>query len=152
MLSCPEIACHLKKAKIRMKAKKIRKKKIEGRSQQPYKRREESEMIKIVKEVNSGMIGKRAACIRYGLNRRTLALFIGKYSLRNLGDELSNQLLSSMTDDQKSNALEKKVKELTKALELARLKVDSLETMIKVAEEDLHIKIRKKRGTKQSKE
>ena len=57
-----------------------------------------------------------------------------------------------MTEDQKSKAIEKKVKELTKALELARLKIDSLETMIKVTEEDLHIKIRKKAGTKQSKE
>jgi hypothetical protein len=57
-----------------------------------------------------------------------------------------------MTEDEKSNALEKKVKELTKALELSKLKIDSLETMIKVAEEDLHIKIKKKRGTKQSKE
>ena len=50
------------------------------------------------------------------------------------------------------NLLEKKVKELTKALDHSKLKNDSLETMIKVAEEDLHIKIKKKRGTKQSKE
>ena len=57
-----------------------------------------------------------------------------------------------MTAGQQSIAVEKKVKALTKALELARLKIDGLETMIKVAEEDLHIKIRKKRGTKQSKE
>jgi len=54
-----------------------------------------------------------------------------------------------MTEDQKINLLEKKVKELTKSLDYANLKKDSLETMIKVAEEDLHIKIRKKRGTKQ---
>ena len=39
--------------------------------------------------------------------------------------------------------------ELTKSLDYANLKKDSLEIMIKVAEEDLHIKIRKKRGTKQ---
>ena len=57
-----------------------------------------------------------------------------------------------MTDNQKLILLEKKVKELTKSLDYANLKKDSLETMIKVAEEDLHIKIRKKRGTKQSKE
>ena len=135
-----------------MKQKKLRKKKIAEKSRDPYKRRDESEMIKIIHEIQSGLIGIRAACRKYGLCRRTLRLWITRLSLRNLGNEVSNQLLSSMTDNQKSNALEKKIKELTKALELAKLKIDSLETMIKVAEEDLHIKIRKKRGTKQSKE
>lgn len=54
-----------------------------------------------------------------------------------------------MTEEQKIKALQKKVKELTKALEQAKLKSDSLETMVQVAEQELHIKIRKKRGTKQ---
>lgn len=121
-------------------------------SKDPYKRRTEPEMIKIITEVNSGMIGKRAACSKYGVNRNTLALFIRKFSMRTLGYELSTQLLSNMTEDQKLNLLEKKVKDLTKSLDYAKLKYDSLETMIKVAEEDLHIRIRKKRGTKQSKE
>lgn len=121
-------------------------------SRNPYKRRTESEMIKIVTEVNSGVIGKQAACTKYGVNRNTLALFIKKFSIRTLGTAISTQLLANMTDDQKLNLLEKKVKELTKSLDYANLKKDSLEVMIKVAEEDLHIKIRKKRGTKQSKE
>ena len=121
-------------------------------SRDPYKRRTETEMIKIVTEVNQGLIGKRAACSKYGLNRNTLALFIKKFSIRTLGTEISTQLLNNMTDDQKLDLLEKKIKELTKSLDYANLKKDSLEIMIKVAEEDLHIKIRKKRGTKQSKE
>jgi hypothetical protein len=122
------------------------------RSRDPYKRRPESEMIKIVTEVNSGMIGKRAACLKYGVNRNTLALFIRKFTMRTLSYELSTQLLSHMTEDQKLYLLEKKIKDLTKSLDQAKLKNDSLEIMIKVAEEDLHIKIRKKRGTKQLKE
>ena len=121
-------------------------------SRDPYKRRTETEMIKIVTEVNNGLIGKRAACSKYGVNRNTLALFIKKFSVRTLGTEISTQLLANMTDNQKVILLEKKVKELTRSLDYANLKNDSLETMIKVAEEDLHIKIRKKRGTKQSKE
>lgn len=135
-----------------MKEKKAKKKKIYARSRDPYKRRDECEMIKIVKEIHSRVIGIRAASLKYGLCRKTLRLWITRLSVRNFGDELSDQLLSSMTEDQKSKAIEKKVKELTKALELARLKIDSLETMIKVTEEDLHIKIRKKAGTKQSKD
>ena len=135
-----------------MNQKRVKHKKIEGKSAEPYKRREESEMIKIITEIKVGIIGIRAACLKYGLNRTSLRLWITRLSIRNLGDELSNQLLSGMTDDQKSTALERKVKELSNALAMARLKIDSLETMIKVAEEDLHIKIRKKPGTKQSKE
>lgn len=121
-------------------------------SRDPYKRRSEAEMIRIVKEVNSGIIAKRAACEKYGVNRNTLALFIRRYSVRTLGNDLSTQLLANMTENQKMNLLERKVKELTKILEDAKLKNASLETMIQIAEEDLHIKIRKKRGTKQSKE
>ena len=44
------------------------------------------------------------------------------------------------------------IKELSSALEKSKLKVITLETMIKVAEDNLKIKIRKKSGTKQSKE
>jgi len=135
-----------------MEEKRFKKKRIDGKSSEPYKRREESEIMKIVQEIECGLIGIRAACLKYGLCRNTLRGWIAGLSVSNLGDELSNELVSSMTENEKSNALDKKVKELTKALELSRLKTDSLETMIKVAEEDLHIKIKKKRGTKQSKE
>ena len=134
-----------------MKKVKAKYKKLDTKSRDPYKRREESEIIRIVQEIQSGLIGIRAASIKYGLCRRTLRLWITRLSIRNFGDDLSTQLLSSMTDKQKSNATERKVKELSKALQQASLKIDSLETMIKVAEEELHIKIRKKRGTKQSK-
>jgi len=54
-----------------------------------------------------------------------------------------------MNDDQKESALNRKIQELTKDLEYAKLKIVGLETMIKVAENDFKIKIRKKRGTKQ---
>lgn len=118
-------------------------------SRDPYKRRPESEMLRIVTEVHSGRIGKRAACQKYGVNRNTLAKFIRKLSVRTLGNALSTELLSNMTESQRLQLLEKKVKELSRALEQAKLKSASLETMIKVAEEELHIKIRKKRGAKQ---
>ena len=125
--------------------------KLEPKSQYPYLRRTDGEMIKIVKEIESGLISIRTACFKYGLCRNTLKLFITKFSIRNLGDEFSNQILSRMNDDQKESALNKKIQQLTKDLEYAKLKIISLETMITVAENDLKIKIRKKRGTKQLK-
>jgi hypothetical protein len=126
--------------------------KLEPKSRDPYSRRTDGEMIKIVKEIESGLISIRTACFKYGLCRNTLKLFITKFSIRTLGDEFSNQILSRMDDDQKESALNKKIQQLTKDLEYAKLKIISLETMITVAENDLKIKIRKKRGTKQLKE
>lgn len=126
--------------------------KLYPKSRSPYVRRTDGEMIKIVREIQSGLISNRAACFKYGLCRNTLKLFITKFSIRTLGDDFSNQLLSRMNDDQKESALNKKIQELTKDLEYAKLKIISLETMITVAEDDLKIKIRKKRGTKQLKE
>ena len=123
--------------------------KLEPRSRDPYTRRSDEEMIKIVNEIQSGLIGIKAACFKYGLCRNTLKLFITKLSIRTLGDNNSNQMLSMMNDDQKEAALKRKIHELTKDLEYAKLKIVSLETMITVAENDYKIKIRKKRGTKQ---
>lgn len=121
-------------------------------SKQPFKRRSESEMVKILTEIHSGRIAKRAACEKYGINRNTMALFIKKFSMRTLGKPISNQVLSTMPEEKKTQLLEKKVKELTRQLEHAKLKHEALETLIRVAEEELHIRIKKKRGTKQSKE
>jgi predicted nucleic acid-binding Zn-ribbon protein len=126
--------------------------KIEPKSRDPYLRRTEGEMIKIVKEIESGLISIRTACFKYGLCRNTLKLFITKLSIRTLGDDFSTQIRSRMNDSQKESTLNKKIQQLTKELEYAKLKIISLETMIAVAEDDLKIKIRKKRGTKQSKE
>lgn len=107
-------------------------------------------MIEILTEIHSGRMSKRGACEKYGINRNTMALFIKKYSLRTLGQNISNQLLSDMPEENKTALLEKKIKELTRQLDHEKLKNASLETMIKVAEEDLHIRIKKKRGTKRS--
>lgn len=125
---------------------------MEPKSKSPYIRRPDSEMIKIAKEVQSGIIGIKTACFKYGLCRNTLKLFITKLSIRTLGGEFSNQMLFSMNDGQKESVLKRKIQELSKDLEYANLKIVSLETMIIVAETDLKIKIRKKRGTKQLKE
>jgi hypothetical protein len=135
-----------------MKVKSKQKKKIDPKSKSPYSRRSEEEMSKILQEIQSGLLTIRGACFKYGLCRNTLKLFIAKFSIRNFDGKFSNQLLSAMNDDQKNAALNKKIQELTKHLEYAKLKIVGLETMIQVAEDDLQIKIRKKRGTKQLKE
>ena len=110
------------------------------------------EMSSIVAQIKSGAIAIRAASRKYQICRPTLQKWIVRLSVINLGSELSNKLLNNMTENRKIDALEKKVLELTKALELSKLKAAGLETMVKVAEEKFKIKIRKKPGSKQSKE
>jgi len=121
-------------------------------SRVPYVRRTEDEVKKIIEEITSGSIGIRAACVKHGMNRNTLKLWMTKLSVRTLVDNKKRVILSSMEEEQKGKDSKNEIKRLTKALEYARLRILSLETMIKVTEEDLQIKIRKKPGTKQSKE
>ena len=108
-------------------------------------------MKRIIDEVASGAIGIRAAYMKHGLNRNTLKLWMTKLSVRTLQDNKKQVILSSMAEDQREKDNRSEVKRLSKALEYAKLRILSLETMITVTEEDLQIKIRKKPGTKQLK-
>lgn len=69
-----------------------------------------------------------------------------------LTDKINTTVLSSKEEDKKAQDYKHQIEQLEKALEYANLKILGLETMIKVTEEDLQIKIRKKPGTKRSKE
>lgn len=109
-------------------------------------------MKKIMDEITSGSIGIRAACLKHGINRNTLKLWMTKLSVRTLVDNKKQVILSTMEEDQKEHDCKHELKRLTKALEYAKLRILSLETMIKVTEEDLQIKIRKKPGTKRPRE
>ena len=55
----------------------------------------------------------------------------------------------SKEEDKKALEFKQQIRQLEKALDYANLKILGLETMIKVTEEDLQIKIRKKHGTRQ---
>mgnify|MGYP003531882105 FL=1 len=121
-------------------------------SRDPYKRREESEIIKILGEIDQGLISKLGACKKYGLNRNTLRLWITKLSVRTLEGKISNTFYTEMDENRQKSALQQRIHELSRSLEYAKLKITGLETMIKVAEEDLKIKIVKKPGTKPSKD
>jgi len=105
----------------------------------------------IVAEIRSGSLAIKSACKKYGLNRNTLNLWMTRLAVGSLTDKLNQSITSSMQDDKKGLEYKQQIRHLEKALEYARLKILGLETMIKVTEEDLQIKIRKKPGTKQSK-
>lgn len=119
-------------------------------SQVPWKRRSKQEMELVVGEIRSGSISIWAACKKHGLNRNTLKLWMTRLSVGSLTDKTHTVLVSN-EEDKKAQDLKHQIRQLEKALEYANLKIIGLETMIKVTEEDLQIKIKKKPGTKRSK-
>lgn len=81
-----------------------------------------------------------------------MKLWMTRLRVGSLTDKINTTVLSSKEEDKKAQDYKHQIKQLEKALEYANLKILGLETMIKVTEEDLQIKIRKKPGTKRSKE
>jgi predicted nucleic acid-binding Zn-ribbon protein len=133
-----------------MEGKKHRKPNRDLPSREPYKRRSETEVKQIAKEIQAGELSIHSACRRYGMCRNTLKKALTRLSVRNLDDDLSRQIFSKMKEEKQLAALQHRVQELSKALQSARLKINGLETMIRVAEQELQIKIRKKAGAKRS--
>lgn len=108
---------------------------------------------RLVQEVESGRLSQRAVERTYKINRRTIDSWITQFSLLPLAPNgLTANPMKEPNENSLVKALSKQVMELQKALEKANLKIDGLQTMIQVSEEELKIKIRKKHGAKQSKE
>jgi hypothetical protein len=135
-----------------MTKKRKPKSKLSPLSKHPYVRRTKEEMELIVGEIYGGSLNILSACRKYGLNRNTLKLWMTRLSIGDLRCKINKSTSPTMPDDKKTQEYKQQIQHLEKSLEYAKLKILGLETMIKVAEEDLQIKIRKKPGTKQSKE
>lgn len=120
-------------------------------SRDPWRRRSKDEMERIIEQIQSGSISTLGACKKHGINRNTLKLWMTRLQVGSLVDK-THTVLSRKEVDKKAQEYKQQIRQLEKALEYAKLKILGLETMIKVSEEDLQIKIRKKPGTKRSKE
>lgn len=99
----------------------------------------------LAREIESGKMSVKEAIGRFSVHPNTLRDWQNIYSL---GKEVS---LATMTPQEKQEKvqLEKRIKELEKALEYAKLKNIAVETMIDIAEKQFKITIRKKAGPKQ---
>jgi hypothetical protein len=135
-----------------MTEKKKQKNQSSPLSKAPWKRRSKEEMELIIGQIQLGSISIWGACKKHGLNRNTLKLWMTRLRVGSLTDKTHTTVSSSKEEDKKALELKQQIRQLEKALEYANLKILGLETMIKVTEEDLQIKIRKKPGTKRSKE
>ena len=104
--------------------------------------------IRIVEEVLSGKITKEECRYRYGIKGNSTVLrWIRKFTG-------AHRSFPKMSREQKSDEIErlrKQLELLRNELEYEKLKSSSFLEMIKIAEEDFKIPIRKKSGAKQSK-
>jgi ketol-acid reductoisomerase len=103
-----------------MTEKRAQKVKVYPKSSQPYKRRTEEEMINILSQIQNGSVSKRTACLKYGINKNTLSLFILKQSASEIVINETVDLSSIINDNQKNTALIRKVKELSAELEKSK--------------------------------
>ena len=103
----------------------------------------------VVEEVLSGNIFIAAAARKYGIRHRSSISSWIRWYKKNNDIVLSNPSPVAEEKDNKPAGESARIKELEAALELAKLKIIGLETLIDVAEEQLNIDIRKKPGTKQ---
>lgn len=147
-MSRPAIACHY--FITIMKAKSVKKAKGILSNRKPWGRLDERTKEKILSEIRGGLLTRRAAARKYGLPNSTIGKWQDKHNLAILLNPQTFNEPVAMSESQETKLLKKKIDELNKALAVAQLKNIALETMIEVAESELKIKIKKKRGTKQS--
>ena len=106
---------------------------------------------RIIQEVQFGLLSKEEARRRYGIRGKSAIL---KW-MRKFGYVSENELPTlkkqskEIPDDPKE--LKRRIAELEKALEEAKLSSEFYSTMIDIAEKEFKIPIRKKSVTKQSK-
>lgn len=113
----------------------------------------ESEKIAIVRSIDSGTMRPCEATEKYTVCAGTIRVWRKRYSLQFYPQSrLTQSMAGEVNKDssEESAILQSRIEELEKALSEEKLKVESLQTMIKVAEQEFNIGIRKKFGAKQS--
>jgi len=111
---------------------------------------------KIALEYISGRFSYAVAAEEYGLKGKDVVKEFVKWYRRNselseVNESISMSKKSKSALDPQSSEMEKRIKELEEQLRLSKLKVELLETMIDIAEDELHIDIRKKSGSQRLK-
>ena len=103
----------------------------------------------LVSQIDAEKISFQEARDRFNLNPAEYPKILRRWQER-YSDELHLSLHAMTSKERADNeALEKRIKELEKQLELAQMKNVALDTMIDIAEKDYKLEIRKKSGPKQ---
>jgi len=104
---------------------------------------------KVALEYLTGRFSYSVLAEEYGLDSKSVVREFVKWYRRNY--ELGQTNDAATMVKSKSTSSPSKEQELQKRIKELELKVEALETMIDIAEEQLHIDIRKKSGSQRSK-
>lgn len=127
-----------------------------------YKRRKprypEKLKKEIVKEAMSGDESLASLANRYKVGKRSISRWLNHYekefistlapSINEESKQMSQPPKSSNQEPEDSKEMDLRLRELEEALRLAKLKSEAYEHLIKLAEEQYKISIKKKYGTK----
>ena len=107
--------------------------------------------LRVIEEVLRGEITKEEACRKYSLKGKSAVLsWMRKFGMSQYS-YVPNQLLDmKKKENLDSEQMKKRIKELERALEDAKLKDEGYSRMLDIAEKEYKIRIRKKSSTKQS--
>lgn len=101
----------------------------------------------VVKEVILGRISQAGAMRKYGIGgSQTLPRWIAKFK-----DMIPIDEQEEGSTEKSKEELEQEIERLKRQLEYEKLKSEAFDTMIKIAEKEFKIPIRKKHGAKQFK-
>ena len=107
--------------------------------------------LQVIKEVLGGQLTKEEARSKYRLGGKCAVLnWMRKFGIWEYWQWPGNFAYMKKGQQADKSALEKRIKELERALEDAQLKAEFYNRMIDIAERDLKVSIRKKPFTKQS--
>jgi transposase-like protein len=131
---------------------------VQKNKERPHKKRHwqgHSEVFKcqVAQSYLEGEDDQRVVAARYGVSQYSVSQWVKRYSGSdsNAADIDVNCDMKKKPQQDDEQALKQRIKELESALENERLKSLAWQTMVEVAEQELGIDIKKKRGTKQSK-
>lgn len=102
----------------------------------------------VAREYQTSDLSLGQLAIKYGVIKSVIQQWVAKFSSE-LGEQRPLPVMTPQEQKELDN-VKKQNEELLKKLELANLKITSLEIMIDIAEQDYKLDIRKKPGTKQS--
>jgi len=103
----------------------------------------------LVREIEEGKLTVSEAIQQFNFNPESGRVLITRWREKYAPDMVLSSLQMTEAEKQQLAKLQKQVKAMEKALEDARMKNIALNMLIDVAEEKLHISIRKKPGAKQ---
>jgi hypothetical protein len=103
----------------------------------------------LVCEIESGRMSLQEAKARFQLPHHFDQLYRLRWQPKYADEIILTLPLMSAKERTDNQALEKRIKELEKQLELAQMKVVAMNTLIDIAEKDYKLEIRKKYGPKQ---